>query len=145
MPDYLIRFYIQKCHSFNIFFSSLRYQDRWHALRFRNYKHAHHNKDQVMVCINCSIFGKHKKNSYQVEHSVRMSCELGHLGEWWVFPHQDLVLGVAVCADLVDINGESQNRKSIWFDCESRCLSYQLVGVFGPGQVADLWAGVGTL
>lgn len=52
----------------------------------------------------------YKKNSYQVEHSVRMSCELGHLGEWWVFPHQDLVLGVAVCADLVDINGGSQYR-----------------------------------
>lgn len=42
--------------------------------------------------------------THQVQHSVRMSRELGHLCEWWIFPHQDLVLGVAVCADLMDVN-----------------------------------------
>lgn len=36
----------------------------------------------------------------QVEHSVGVACEFRHLCEGGVLPHQDLVLGVAVCAYL---------------------------------------------
>lgn len=38
--------------------------------------------------------------SHQIQHSVRVSCQLGHLCQWWILPHQDLVLGVAVSAHL---------------------------------------------
>ena len=38
--------------------------------------------------------------SYQVENSVGVASQLGHLDQGGVFPHQYLVLGVAVCADL---------------------------------------------
>lgn len=46
----------------------------------------------------------HTVDTDQVEHSVGMSCELGHLGEGGVLPHQDLVLGITVCADLQRTN-----------------------------------------
>lgn len=42
----------------------------------------------------------HRKETDQVEHSVGVSCEFGNLSESWIFPHQDLVLRVAMSAHL---------------------------------------------
>lgn len=49
----------------------------------------------------------------QIEHTVAVSGEFGQLGHHWVLPDEDLILRVAVGGD-------------------------ELVGVFGPGEVADL-------
>lgn len=38
--------------------------------------------------------------TYQVEHPVRVSGKLGYLTECRIFPHQDLILRVTMCADL---------------------------------------------
>lgn len=40
----------------------------------------------------------------QVEYSVGMSSQFGHLSERGVLPHQDLVLRISVCADLQNTN-----------------------------------------
>lgn len=31
-------------------------------------------------------------NTHQVEDTIRVACELGHLRKGWVLPHEDLVL-----------------------------------------------------
>lgn len=50
-----------------------------------------------------------EKETDQVEHSVGVSCEFGNLSESWIFPHQDLVLRVAVSAHL-------QKEAILWFN-----------------------------
>jgi hypothetical protein len=56
----------------------------------------------------------------QIQHAVGMARQLGHLDERGVFPHQDLVLRVAVGRD-------------------------ELGGVLGPREIAHLAAGVDRL
>ena len=53
----------------------------------------------------------------QVEYSVGMSSKFGHLSERRIFPHQDLVLGIPMCADLQYKKIEQQKRhayKTVW-------------------------------
>lgn len=56
----------------------------------------------------------------QIEHTIRMARQLGHLRQGGIFPHEYLVLRVAVRGD-------------------------QLRGVLGPGQIANLRARVHAL
>lgn len=46
------------------------------------------------------ILIRKKTHTDQVEHSVGVSCEFGNLSESWIFPHQDLVLRIAMSAHL---------------------------------------------
>lgn len=47
----------------------------------------------------------------QVEHSVGMACEFGHLGERGILPNQDLVLRISMCADLQKRFKDKQTNK----------------------------------
>ena len=48
--------------------------------------------------------------SYQVENTIGVTRELGYLDQWWVFPQEDLVLWIAVCAHL-------QMKRKVWNHC----------------------------
>ena len=51
--------------------------------------------------------------THQVQHSVGVPSELGHLAERRILPHQDLVLGVAVGADLGDTGAAEKGFHTI--------------------------------
>lgn len=49
-------------------------------------------------------------STYQIEHPIRVAGQFSYLSERGVFPHQDLVLRVTMCADLEKTNIEPCNK-----------------------------------
>lgn len=79
----------------------------WHAMTStKNHNHVHN------YAYRCFLQTKHTHihtHTDQIENSVGVSCELGHLSEGWIFPHQDLVLRIAMGAYLEDEEKETSS------------------------------------
>ena len=101
----------------------------------------------------------------QVQHPISVAGELGHLGEEWVTPHQDLVLTIPMsgnlwmkpvlgvpthCIDGVVSYRMISSHYIIYYTTiqpyhTTTTTTHQFRCMFGPGQIAHLRSSINTL